>query len=183
MFNGIERIIFNHLLVTLSWGRRQFRRQDEKWLAGIRTVAIIVLILISLQFACYRSVQSHPPTVLSGEKLASATEVSYFQDIQPILQAHCQACHQPDAKRALGVGPKSRVVRIPSQVYITKERPLTHLHAQGLAALWLRLRAAWDRRALRRVETDQRTFAWRSLRRFAALLPGRHGRGAPGRWR
>lgn len=99
MFNRIKRISFNHLSVILSWSRRQLRRHEKKQILGIRVVSIIVLTLISLQLACYRSVQSNPPTVHSGEESASAAEASYFKDIEPILQAHCQACHQPGSSQ------------------------------------------------------------------------------------
>ena len=47
---------------------------------------VVLFILPSLQ-------------LLHGEESANPTEASYFQDIRPILQRHCQACHQPASRQ------------------------------------------------------------------------------------
>ena len=65
---------------------RWLKGVSAKWMSGVRAIAIIVFVLPSLP-------------VLHGEEPANPTEASYFQDIRPILQRRCQACHQPASKQ------------------------------------------------------------------------------------
>src|SRR5215213_8465232 len=39
------------------------------------------------------------PAAVAADKPAPAEKVSYFKQIRPIFQAHCQGCHQPAKSR------------------------------------------------------------------------------------
>src|SRR5262245_58396201 len=55
----------------------------------------------------------------------SSSKVSYYQDVRPILQAHCQGCHQPakakggyvmtDFKKLLAGGESEGTAVVPKQ--------------------------------------------------------------------
>ena len=52
----------------------------------------LVLLLAAIVFACA------PPRFAYSSEKGESSEVSYYRDIRPIFQEHCQGCHQP-AKR------------------------------------------------------------------------------------
>ena len=50
-----------------------------------------LLIAISILCACHLAFADQP----AGDGVVEPNKVSYYKQIRPIFQAHCQGCHQP----------------------------------------------------------------------------------------
>ena len=64
-------------------------------LFGIRILLLPVVLTCILALSNHlAAAQNQPPSAQSD------TKVSYFRQIRPVLQRHCQGCHQPASKQA-----------------------------------------------------------------------------------
>jgi WD40 repeat protein len=52
--------------------------------------------LVAIILACFTFATAHLPSGFAADESKPATaKISYFKDVRPIFQAHCQGCHQP----------------------------------------------------------------------------------------
>src|SRR5262249_50381347 len=56
-----------------------------------RTLALVVSLVPALPFYAFADTPAAKP--------AAPAKVSYYQQVRPIFQAHCQGCHQPAKAR------------------------------------------------------------------------------------